>query len=726
MLWTLVDENGGPLERTSQGGPAAGAALADEVAADDQLAEALRSALVRCAPRAVERAAGTRRRRYEFLPIDGPGAARAIVLRHELDAPAERGRLALRNDAILRSAMDGYFVVGEDLRFVEVNDAFARMMGYSPEELLTKRACDLEVAEAGTHFALSQLRTGLHHFPTAHRHKTGRLVYLEISITVLRDNNERLLVGFARDVTERRRAEEEFARLSRRHKLILDSSIEGIVGVDRDGRATFVNPAATELLGVGPGGLLGRSLHAVFGCRDEGGTLCGDTSCTLCSVLRLGVQFLPRESQFRRHDGSALPVEYSITPMYERDRVIGAVLIFRDIRERKRAEEERRALELQVLQAQRLESLGLLAGGIAHDLNNMLVGILGNACLALNQLDDRVGLRERVQRIISASERASKVIRQILAYSGQVQPEIAEIDLNELVADLGEFMRAAIPRNIALDVQLHDAALRIEADSGQLQQVITNLIVNAAEAIGTQNGRISVSAGAGSLELEAIARNYPGQNLSPGRYAELSVNDDGCGMAPETLARIFEPFFSQKGTGRGLGLAATRGVLRAHRAGIRVESTLGAGTTFTIAFPLMEASVTHAPRGESNAGGNGELRRILVIDDDDAVREVLKDMLEARGAQVQLAADGSDGVRQFEAACDEIDLVILDATMPGMSGAEVLDRLLQIRPGVRVLVASGYGEQNLAERFPAAQPSAFLRKPFTAQALFERIEAVLT
>jgi len=633
-------------------------------------------------------------------------------------------KLARRNEAILRSAMDGFFVVNEDFRFLEVNGAFCRMLGYEPAELMQMRISDLEAPEFPDNGIPSHTRTGLHHFCTAHRHKDGRIVYLEVSITVLRDDGGKILVGFARDVTERRRQQEELERLSRRNRLILDSAIDGICGVDREGRTTFVNPAAARMLGAGPGELFGQALHTLLGGPQAGPRPCRTPQCALCAALREGQAAVQARALFTRLDGGQFPVEYSITPMYEKAAGVGAVIVFRDLSEREKAEAERRALERQIQQLQRLESLGLLAGGIAHDFNNMLVGILGNACLALEQLPDVGGARKGLQRIVSICERATQVVRQILAYSGQAGFEMRPLDVAAWLDETVGFMRAAVPRTIALAVE-HAADLPpIEADHGQLHQVVTNLLVNAAEAIGDAPGSITVSADAVELSDHDLRHDYPGQRLSAGEFVRLRVSDTGCGMSPETLAQIFDPFFSVKGPGRGLGLAALHGIVRAHHGGVRVESEPGKGTCFTIVLP----AARRAARLESEpaqAGGASTPARVLVIDDEEDVRDVARSILEQRGMQVLTAPDGRSGIETFRTHADQIDVVLLDMTMPGMRGGDVFREIRAIRPDAQVVVSSGYSEEDVMRRFLDSPPAGFVPKPYTLEALVQRISSVV-
>ena len=275
-----------------------------------------------------------------------------------------------------------------------------------------------------------------------------------------------------------------------------------------------------------------------------------------------------------------------------------------------------------------------------------------------------------------------------------------------------------------LETRLESDLPNTEADSGQLQQVITNLLINAIEAIGDKPGRIDMVTDFIQLHDDDIRTLFQGQDLSPGRYISLQVSDNGCGMTPDTLQRIFEPFYSQKGAGRGLGLAAIRGIIRAHRGGITVESTMGEGTRFTILLPaLQRPALEPLPAKPQTRLRSGTT--VLVIDDETEVREVVRDMLSARGMEVLTAKDGFEALALYKKQSAVIDVILLDMAMPGMNGDEVLRHILEIQPDARVIVSSGFIEENIAAQFGNSKPAGFLYKPFTPDSLMERIGGVL-
>lgn len=649
-----------------------------------------------------------------------------VARSHEVDARARR--LAERNDVILRTSMDGFFVVGEDYRFLEVNQAFAGMLGYTVDELLSMTIVELEAPDEHRAHGSSFARTGLHQFPTAHRHRDGHIVHLEISVIVLRDEGRRIVVGFARDVTERRRAEAALTELTRQKRLILHSAGEGICGVDTNGLVTFANPAAARMLKRTPGEMIGRPLAEILQPSSAAGSQADDLTAAIRGLRACHLA----EADFVRAGGDRFPAEYSATPIEENGEVLGAVVVFNDISARKRAEEERRRLELQLRHNEKLEGLGLLAGGIAHDFNNILVGILGNACLALEELDADSPVRTRIQRIVNAGQRASKVIHQILAYAGQARLDAQPVDLNELAAESIEFHRASFPQNVAVRLDLASDLPTLSADGGQIEQLLSNLVINAVEAIGDAAGTVVIRTRSVELGEEDSRREYPGQDLRAGLYVALEVEDDGPGMSAETLNRIFEPFYSSKATGRGLGLAAIRGIVKAHEGGIVVRSQRGVGTLFRVLLPAagvghaaMATTANEPPTREPAAAAPAARQTILVIDDEEDIRDIVQAGLEARGLRVWTAENGERGIELFRSRADEIDLVLLDLTMPGLDGCEVLDAILTIRPDARVVLSSGFSEGEAASRVGTARLAGFIHKPYTMDALTASVRQAL-
>jgi nitrogen-specific signal transduction histidine kinase/CheY-like chemotaxis protein len=397
---------------------------------------------------------------------------------------------------------------------------------------------------------------------------------------------------------------------------------------------------------------------------------------------------------------------------------------FLDLTERKRSEERLRELEAKFQQTQKLESLGVLAGGIAHDFNNLLAAILGNANLARNHLNAESPAADSLAAIETASQRAADLTSQMLAYSGRGKLLVRAVVLSDLVREMTELLSTVISKKAALRCSFAPELPRIEGDPGQLQQVVMNLIVNASDALGDSAGTISVSTGARHASRELLSKTYVDEGLAEGRYVVLEVSDTGRGMDRATQARVFDPFFTTKTTGRGLGLASTLGIVRGHGGAVSLESEPGRGTTFSIYFPCANAvSGRPSTPAPSASPGSGE-GTILVVDDERLVRDVTRQMLESAGFQVLCAAGGRESIAIFEKH-PEIDVVVLDMTMPDMNGAEVLVELRRLRQDVRVVVCSGYPESEVVARVERGGVCGFLHKPYSIPALIEMIGIAL-
>ncbi len=765
---------------------------------------------------------------------DGRGLTTTVPL-HGM-SPSD---LAARNAAILESSMDGFFVVGDDYRFQEVNAAFCRMLGYARAELMELKLTDLELPDTDGRGNTQISRTGHHLFSSLLRRRDGQPVELEVSVITLRGQRGKTLVGFARDVTERRRAEQALRDREKQYRSLVETSHDLIWSVDLEGRWTFVNAAVRRIYGYEVEEMLGRpftdfldpsrterdmkvfslvkngvphfhyeTVHVrkdgtpitlafnAIPLRDEQGRVVGTTGTAtdlterrhvqerlrqamerteaLVSRMPLGCAVWTPEGRAqewnqaavaifgytpdeaigraledlvvwegnrdevgamwrallggaphfqtvmtnRRRDGSTLRCEWIATVLHDEGGQISAIAtLLRDVSERER-------FEAQLRQTQKSESLGLLAGGVAHDFNNFLVGVLCNASLALDELEPDSPTRAHLTKIVNASRRASELTRQMLAYSGRGTFDIRTLDLTRLIEDLGDLLRATIPKTVTLTINNQADLPAIEADPGQIQQVLMNLLINAAEAIGDRPGVVAVSSYSQRLDARQIGVMFPTQSLVPGTYVCLEVSDTGCGMDAETQARIFDPFFSTKFPGRGLGLAAILGIVRSHHGALRVTSEPGVGTVFTVLLPASqrETAPSAAPKPQAELPDG---LTALVIDDEEDVREVLALVLRRRGVRVLLADSGPAALDLFRAHRNDVDVVLLDLTMPVMSGEDVLRELREIDPQVRVILSSGYAQDAAIRRLASDSRASFIQKPFTADDLAEKVCAAL-
>ncbi len=410
-------------------------------------------------------------------------------------------------------------------------------------------------------------------------------------------------------------------------------------------------------------------------------------------------------------------------PEIEDERVARLSGTIQDITLRKANERERISLERQVQHAQKLESLGVLAGGIAHDFNNILMAILGHADIALHRVEEDSPILENLEAIETSTRRAADLAQQMLAYSGKGKFVIRPISLNDVVTEMVEMLNVSISKKVAIEISLAEALPNFEGDVTQLRQVVMNLITNSSEAIGDQVGVIKLSTGIMSCSRGFLSQLQPqpqpdaeGVNERPeGPYVYLEVSDDGQGMDEATLQRLFDPFFTTKFTGRGLGMAAVLGIARGHQGGVKVESTVGEGTTVTILFPaasrLDSRDLDPAPlplREEADLMG----ATVLLADDEPAIRDVGRTMLESLGLRVTLAKDGDDAVALFKQKLDGFDYVLLDLTMPKMSGGQVFDEIQAIDPQARIILVSGYNQLDATAGFVGRDLAGFIQKPF--------------
>lgn len=393
-----------------------------------------------------------------------------------------------------------------------------------------------------------------------------------------------------------------------------------------------------------------------------------------------------------------------------------------DVTESRQAQFEREQIQSKLLQIQKLESLGVLAGGIAHDFNNLLTGIMGNAGLALTRLEPDSPAREPIQKAVRASERAADLTSQMLAYAGRANFEIHPIDISGHIRETISLLTSAISKKVSLRLELAERLPTVEVDAAQIQQLVMNLVINGAEACGDKPGTVFIRTGMMRVDETHTKQLLLGETLFPAAYVYLEVQDTGCGMSAETKARIFDPFFTTKFTGRGLGLSAVLGIVRAHRGSLKVQSTPGSGSSFMVLLPASAKSVE--ARSEEIAGDLSGEGLILVVDDEPAVLEVACQILREYGFDVVKAENGRRAVEVFWERSREIDLVLLDMTMPEMGGEEALRFMRTIRPDMVAILSSGYNEDETTHRFLDAGPSAFIQKPYSPQELAAKIKEV--
>jgi PAS domain S-box-containing protein len=615
------------------------------------------------------------------------------------------------------------------VKVVDVNQATLRLYGASSKEELLAGLDKTFGEESYQAFAeqLAALAEGIivHGAEAVTRTLAGeeiRGILKWILFPGCEETLARVLVSIT-DITQRKRAEEALRALSARQEAILAAVPDIIVEVDQNKVMTWLNAAGREFYGED---VVGKEAAYYF----EGEQ---DTYQAVQAIFDGDERVVQVESWQRRKDGQKRLLAWWCRVLKDASgQVKGALSSARDITDLRRAEQERLEMERRLLQSQKLESLGVLAGGIAHDFNNLLMALLGNLELATEALSPLSSARPRVEQAVLAAKRAADLTRQMLAYSGKGRFVVLPVNLSELVEENAHMLRAAIPHSITFNLHLGKDLLPILADAGQVQQVVMNLITNAAEASGEGPGIVALATGVQACDADYLSRSLLEDKPAPGRFVWLEVTDTGCGMDEETLQRMFEPFFTTKFTGRGLGMSAVHGIVRGHHGAILIDSQVGKGTTIRVLFPAAERPAGQP--AEATAAGGEPAREaaaallsgtLLVVDDEPLVRELYAATLASSGLQVLTAADGLEAVALFAAHADEIVCVLLDLTMPRMDGVATLEALRQIKPDVRVILCSGYDEQEATQRFAGQGVAGFLHKPYELKSLRAELQRVL-
>jgi two-component system CheB/CheR fusion protein len=515
-----------------------------------------------------------------------------------------------------------------------------------------------------------------------------------------------ILLAFE-DITERKREAEA------RYRRLFESAKDGIMVADaQTGEINDVNPFAEQLSGYKRQELVGKKLWEIEVLADV-----PELQSALQRIREEGVVRFP-DVRIRTKDGREIQSEV-IANVYTEKK--GRVIQFN-----LRDTSERRKFYRQIQESQKLESLGLLAGGIAHDFNNLLTGILGNASLALSETAYDQPTRTYLRDVIGASEQAAHLTRQMLAYAGKGQIVAEALDISDLVKEVHPLIRSSIPKTVNIQLDLLENPPAVKADRAQIQQLIMNLVINAGEAIPeSEGGSVFVRTAERQITEQDIADSFAEDEIQPGDYMAVEVRDTGSGMDESTKSKIFDPFYTTKFTGRGLGLAAALGIVKAHRGALRVYSTPGRGSTFTVLLPVtLEKKETPTERTVPREFLRGSAT-VLLIDDDPFVKQVAERTLTRNGYTVLVVDNGEAGVALFREHRDDVSVIVLDLTMTLMGGVEALKHLKNVRADVPVILSSGFGEAEALRRFGARDLAAFLQKPYTIQRLLERIKAVL-
>ena len=619
------------------------------------------------------------------------------------------------------------FLCENDARFtmLYLNNEIETLTGYPKEMFLNDEisfidlyhpddAVDIIVEDPDT-----LAKVGSFHHIYRIRHRSGVWRWVEEFGSGVYDDADQLLFleGVITDITERKLSEQKMQMLAadlEAQKRFLDAIIETtpeeFIVQDEKGVYLYASLGILRLWDMRLDDLIGKSWRDVpipqhvgeMGERQQ------------AQIFATG-QPITQEISYDVPSGK-IYVEYVVSPVFADDgSILYTVTTIRDITQRKKEAEA-------MYHTQKMESLGLLAGGVAHDFNNLLVAMLTQTSIAERKLPSDSPAIPHIQKASTAAESASNLTRQLLAYSGRGQFILEQVDVNQLLRDNVDLLEVFIPKNVTLLLSLFPNLPLIEADIGQIQQVAMNLIINAAEAIGEDRlGVVELSTATLTIFADDILvwRAY-NESLQEGNFVSLSVYDNGIGLNPETLNKIFDPFYTTKFTGRGLGLAAVSGIVRGHHGSLRVMSEEGKGTTFELIFPIAKNQQV-----KDDFAMNMQLQNsnkcVLVIDDEEGVREAVTDILAMEDIPVITAVNGVAGIERYKEEQERINVVLLDISMPGLSGEDTLKELLNINPQVKVILSSGYSDVDIVKRNADNKNINFLQKPYNLLQLIQEI-----
>lgn len=646
--------------------------------------------------------------------IEFAGMPARLVLAQDV---SERRRVerALRDSEskyrlLMEQASDAIFVADGTGRLVSANPQARLLLGYDEAELLTLRYDDLLTLEELTQHPpqLADLRAGATVLrERIFRRKDGRHVPVEVSTRLLEDGR---LHSIVRDISVRKRAEEALRQSELHYRSLVQNAPYGIYRSAVDGGFLAVNPALVEMLGyASEDELLAADVASdIYADPDERGRLIENYRHT-SRVEQV-------EVQWKRKDGSPVMVRLSGRGVHVGDGSLdGFEMIVEDVT-------ERRQLENQLRQAQKMEAVGQLAGGVAHDFGNLITAIMGYSDLLLRSLASDDPRRQDALEIKETAARAGALTRQLLAYSRRQVLTPMVLDLNAVVAEMATMLRRLIGEDIQLVTVSRTTLGRIKADRGQLEQVVMNLAVNARDAMPS-GGQLTIETANVELD-ERDTRRLPG--VRPGPAIMLAVGDTGTGMDPEVRAHLFEPFFTTKGVGKGtgLGLATVYGIVKQSGGSIAVDTAPGRGTTFRIYLPRVEDAVTAGPDVELDIERCRGTETVLIVEDEPMVRAPARAYLQSLGYTVLEAGDGMEALRLVDNGAT-IDVMVSDIVMPGMAGPELARRFRTLRPETPILLVSGYSDQSLRSGAPLPPDTGFLQKPFTPEGLVRRIRHLL-
>jgi PAS domain S-box-containing protein len=648
-----------------------------------------------------------------FSKMESEAGPRVVCVTRDV---SERKKVERRYKLLAENSLDVILLTDEQKRVTYLSPAVRDILGYEPHELI---GCSTsEFYAPGEEERVNEITKevfatkSMKRIPIETRllHKDGHEVLIELLGSLIYDEQGNFVgsQGSFRDISERKQIEQ-------RYKLLAENAADIIFLTDTQAIITYISPAVRDILGYEPEELVGCSTAETYSSAAEAERVIGIAKENLAARSN---KRIPIETTLRHKNGSEVPIEILGSIIFdEQGTFIGSQGVLRDISERRNAELERRKLEEQFQHTQKLESLGVLAGGIAHDFNNLLAGILGNASLALMDMKPENPGTELMHDIKDAALRAAELVRQMLAYSGKGHFVIDRIDLRQVIKEMLPLLKASISKKATLKLEFDEATPFFNADATQLRQILMNLVINASEALGEGSGVISITTGAAECERAYLAGTYLDDDLAEGSYVFIEVSDSGRGMVPEDLKKIFDPFYTTKFAGRGLGLAAVLGIVRGHKGAIDIRSRPGEGTSVKVLIPVEGTEQVPIDTSASEAEPDSEWcgqGPVLLVDDDEIVLKVGKLILERLGCEVTTAGDGCQAIEILEKDPEKFCCIVLDLTMPKMDGEECFRELRKFNASVPVILSSGYDAQELMQRFENRGLAGFLQKPYSA------------
>jgi two-component system cell cycle sensor histidine kinase/response regulator CckA len=643
------------------------------------------------------------------------GGAGPVLLR---DAQEALRRSEARYRRMVETISEGVWVLDAEGATTFVNARMAAMLGYAREEMLGRTALSFMDDESRA-LGEERLRRRERGLAETHEHryrrKDGSALWTLVKTNPLLDGDGRYegALGLLTDITERRRAEAVRGRLAS----IVESSDDAILTRDLDGTILTWNRAAERLFLYTAAEAVGRPISMLYAPELASGL------SEARALVNLGAAVSGFEITALRKDGVRVEVAVKACVLQDAEgTVTGASVIARDLSERREAESALRRSEEQLRQAQKMEAIGSLAGGIAHDFNNLLSVILSYTRLAIDELAPGSLMREDLEQVEKASQRAAALTRQLLAFSRQQILEPQVVDINQRLLGLEKMLRRVLGEDVVLTLLTSPALGRVYADPGQIEQVLMNLTVNARDAM-PGGGRLTIQ----TANVWLGADDARQHGLSPGPYVMLTVGDTGTGMDAATAARVFDPFFTTKepGKGTGLGLSTVFGIVKQSGGHVWVASEPGVGTTFKVYLPQSDRPGEVTSLAPSPQGAPRGTETVLLVEDDELVRETIRVILGRQGYDVLVAHNGGDALLICEQHPAGIDLMLTDVVMPRLNGRQLAERLAATRPGLRVLYMSGYTEDIIVHHGVLDGDIAYLPKPITPEALARKVRAVL-